>query len=512
MLGQHWNHPTPHIPSNIWPPPALLSNMALLSPVDNDDVLPMDIDDEELQQAFTEEIASFRRATVPPSYDVQLIGGTGSLTAGPGPCQVDRLLDPMELDKTGTPYSAVFVIDTCFLISHLRFVKQVLDILPAPDMIMLLPYVVLKELDSLKDSHKGSVRKQAAAVKDRVVRPDNIVADDSVSNGKAVVDSPSEISLAHCARQAIDLLYQTLLKGAPALKGQRITDHLPGMDLTQMNNDDRILECCRFAQVRYTPRVVLMSNDKNLCVKALIHSIYTVSNWKKSPAEFISEARRGLELSPAVSNTTRTAAAKPKPNNGNKKSVLKLEKTADPPRDSDKAVIDGMVQDQVDLMDIDELVSADANASSALIFPERASTNREGQADPVDIIIKQLSDTLVGSMSAAFPVLFQRQFGKEWRTKVAHKPPWSVSDLFEVINNHWLLFRDILPSGFGNDLSWLRQISRDLRRGYVTAGELRRILGKVQHLHKVCEKAGFYKDAERMRKIMNEFNDMLNKK
>lgn len=63
------------------------------------------------------------------------------------------------------------------------------------------------------------------------------------------------------------------------MRGQKLFEVV---DRKHELNDDRILDCCLFF-ARHT-RVVLISNDRNLCVKALVHNVFCFT-WDDLPKD-----------------------------------------------------------------------------------------------------------------------------------------------------------------------------------------------------------------------------------
>ncbi|KAJ3300908.1 hypothetical protein HDU76_005971, partial [Blyttiomyces sp. JEL0837] len=128
-----------------------------------------------------------------------------------------------------------------------------------------VPTVVIRELDGLKTEKEN----------------------------KEKDDSPYSVS--KLAKLANDFLYKAFLdrKLKRGIRGQKVDERLPipKGEVIVMTNDDRILECCRYCQIHYSPHVFLLSNDKNLCVKAMIQSITPISNPKFGVEEFLDKVR-----------------------------------------------------------------------------------------------------------------------------------------------------------------------------------------------------------------------------
>ncbi|KAJ3289272.1 hypothetical protein HK104_007564 [Borealophlyctis nickersoniae] len=237
----------------------------------------MDIDDEQVQQQVTADIADFRRTAV-SQEPVSPCASYSKVPPAPPALAQTPIPSPVR-----TEIKLVLVVDTNYLISHLKFLTALLHSIPVPEFLFVVPFVVLDELDGLKQHFQRKYKKIADAACER--------AEDGL--GKGTVD------LSHCARDAIGFLHKSLSVNLPGLKGQTLDEFLPGVDTSKMTNDDKILECCRYAQSHYSPHVKLLSNDKNLCVKAMIHSIAPVSNYKRTAGDFIDEARKQLGMGPA---------------------------------------------------------------------------------------------------------------------------------------------------------------------------------------------------------------------
>ena len=87
------------------------------------------------------------------------------------------------------------------------------------------------------------------------------------------------LSIGYLAGCATRFVYESLQRNDPAIRGQKAFEML---DKRQKVNDDRILDCCLYFS-QFT-RVVLISNDRNLCVKAMIHNIFCFT-WDDLPKD-----------------------------------------------------------------------------------------------------------------------------------------------------------------------------------------------------------------------------------
>lgn len=189
--------------------------------------------------------------------------------------------DDMQLDKFMLQTQAValegnilyLVVDTNFILSQLPLVDQLKDLGMQYGLVIVVPLEVVRELDGLKNSTKYT---SEASTKQTVGR---------------------------LARAANDWIFSCLAQGVPTVKGQGATQKV-NRHLTQ---DDAILDCAVHFQKEHTQTlVILLSNDKNLCLKALIQGILTILYTENTNAQVIAEtvsaeniARFGV-ISPAM--------------------------------------------------------------------------------------------------------------------------------------------------------------------------------------------------------------------
>ncbi|XP_027755643.1 transcriptional protein SWT1 isoform X2 [Empidonax traillii] len=132
------------------------------------------------------------------------------------------------------------VIDTNIMISHLEFVRSLKseDIPGVDRLALIIPWVVLQELDNLK---KG---KMLQHVRDKAI-------------------------------PAVQFIYKCLKNQDSKLWGQSMqlaSQKIYG--LSDENNDDRVLQCCLQYQSLFPEAVVILcTDDKNLCNKAIVSEV-----------------------------------------------------------------------------------------------------------------------------------------------------------------------------------------------------------------------------------------------
>ncbi|KAH7581461.1 PIN domain [Nakaseomyces glabratus] len=142
----------------------------------------------------------------------------------------------------------VFVVDTNFLISHLNTLEELRKLAGQFNHIIVAPITTVRELDGLKLA--------------------------------------SDKSIAKLARHANEWLFKNLGDRSSGLVGQRLKERIN----PSASKDDAILDCCLYLQQKLNHKlVILLSNDKNLCAKALSEGMLTVSYRPGMTAQLISQ-------------------------------------------------------------------------------------------------------------------------------------------------------------------------------------------------------------------------------
>lgn len=265
------------------------------------------------------------------------------------------------------------VLDTNFLIDHLSWLIHVQNYLESdPIARVVIPYVVIQELDGLKQR----------------------------------LDS---------AKEAISFILS-------AVKSKKCV-HISKLELSLDNNDDLILETALHCKNK-SNHVILCSNDNNLCIKALVHSLKTVSKPLIKPLEFY------FQLKGLVNN-----------------SVVEL----GVPRVLEEMEID---------TDLDEMIS-----ESRL------------QDTKLDYILYDLIILTETTLNPLFYNCLEKVYGKD--SNYLKQWPWNIKDLFKILLDHELVaFTFIKWSKLSNSKSQLRNMAKDLERSVrfqktlVTVGDL----------------------------------------
>lgn len=179
--------------------------------------------------------------------------------------------DQMEIDvfETAPPFTQIqigqgnisyLIVDTNFMLAHLSVIDKLLQLAAEYQLRIIIPVTVMKELDGLKSSSR--------------------LAQEGLSNKET-----KGKSIGTLARWANNWIYSVLAKNHLYVRGQKLRQRLLPIHTT---NDDSILDCCLyFYETNPRSIIVLLSNDKNLCAKALSNSILTISYQNEVTPEYI---------------------------------------------------------------------------------------------------------------------------------------------------------------------------------------------------------------------------------
>uniref|UniRef100_W5M0Y6 Transcriptional protein SWT1 n=1 Tax=Lepisosteus oculatus TaxID=7918 RepID=W5M0Y6_LEPOC len=244
----------------------------------------------------------------------------------------------------------IIILDTNILLSHLEFVKKIkacgLGVFGFPN--ILIPWVVLQELDSLK-------------------------------NGKF------SNHVVNKAIPAVNFIYTCLKSQEPRFWGQSMQQASQKIcGLSAENNDDRVLHCCvQYQSLFPGVPVILCTNDKNLCSKALLSGVKAVSK-----ADLVSEADKS------------------------KQDMIQWQKSAY-------------------CVPVEEL---DPNSRVTEEKAREATVSGSALASSVSAI----EGVLRGALCAILEAEMKEAFGDLWLEIVYIKPPWSLSDLLQCFKKHWI--------------------------------------------------------------------------
>ncbi|KAJ8376143.1 hypothetical protein SKAU_G00067230 [Synaphobranchus kaupii] len=300
-------------------------------------------------------IAELHRARSQKLLEVNVVDSYGELT------RMD--IDPPEQNTTFSfstqpiHQDLLIILDTNILLSHLDFVKKMrshgLGALGFPN--ILIPWVVMQELDSLKDGKLST-------------------------------------NVEHKARPAVRFIYTTLKNQEARFWGQSMqqaSQRICGLDAE--SNDDRVLHCCLQYQGLYPGvALILCTNDKNLCSKALLSGVKALSK-----DDLVSEVER-------LQSGTQSHSRQPLP-------VRWPTHTAE---DANRRQIDERTEDG------------------------RRKAGEE--AREVSTSVSALEEALQGALSLVLESEMKAAFDDLWLEVVFVKPPWTLSDLLQCLKKHWI--------------------------------------------------------------------------
>ncbi|AET38636.1 mRNA-processing endoribonuclease Ecym_3132 [Eremothecium cymbalariae DBVPG len=211
---------------------------------DDGDVPMLDVDDENEIEMISDYVLNHR------NHSVALDNSFAGLSRDESRMNSGNLLS--------SEHITIFVVDTNFILSHLYTLEVLRGLAGEYNHKILIPNTVIQELDGLKQFDKT-----------KSIEP----------NGPG--HSTDSISL--LARRANDWIYKNLANLDSCVIGQKLRQRIDHNSV----KDDAILDCCMYFKEIMKKLVILLSNDKNLCMKALAEHILTVSYRKDMTAELI---------------------------------------------------------------------------------------------------------------------------------------------------------------------------------------------------------------------------------
>ncbi|XP_063057330.1 uncharacterized protein swt1 isoform X2 [Engraulis encrasicolus] len=376
----------------VWNTQAAASSSSIILPENNHN---MGDGDQEMQ--LLEEL---HQARCEHRLQVNVVESYGELTA------MD--IDPPEEGATSSPVLSkdlaqqelIIVLDTNILLSHLDVVKRIrshgLGALGFP--VLLIPWVVLQELDSIKNGKLNS-------------------------------------SVGRRATPAVHYIYTCLKNQEQQLWGQSMQQASQALCGLQVeNNDDRVLQCCLQYQKLCPKRgLILCTNDKNLCSKAVLSGVRALSK-----ADLLQEVER---LKPGVLSPSAVPTA--------------AQHTACPSWQSEQKDVDRSKMDPK---------SPQGDSTVEQREAERArEQEREREREREMALARQLSecvclleDSLQRALSRILEQEMKQAYAELWTEIVMVKPPWSLHDVLQCVSKHWIaVFGSIVHRGLKSNITQL---------------------------------------------------------
>ncbi|XP_061680430.1 transcriptional protein SWT1 [Syngnathoides biaculeatus] len=290
-------------------------------------------------------------------------------------------IDPPEesttqsLCKQPAQQNVILVLDTNILLSHLDYVKKMQS---RGLGVVLIPWVVLQELDSLK-------------------------------KGKGLTNS-----VAHLACPAISYIYNSLKKREGHLWGQSMQQAAESnINLMAENNDDKVLQCCIQYQSLYPGCVlILCTNDKNLCSKAVLSGVKALS--KIDLEAEVERSRRNLN--PLQSTVHQRLPQMVSP-------------TSSPTIGRSCTPVASLTQER-----------------QSLSLPDEDSKSLIVEEDKMKRCVSEFEECLQGVLSNVLETEMKASYDDLWEEIVYLKPPWSLLDILHCLKKHWkAVFGFIVP-------------------------------------------------------------------
>ncbi|XP_069794252.1 transcriptional protein SWT1 isoform X6 [Narcine bancroftii] len=357
--------------------------------ISTDSVFPDDADmDTDQKMEIAEELQAARYEKV---LEVELGQSYGELTS--------MEIDPPQEVKTSILSQVIsqpdilLVLDTNIFINHLNIIINLKDhgVSDSPRLktvigtegsvvsqngcvgfpIMVIPWIVLQELDSLKNGKiPGSV------------------------NYKAIL--------------AVQFVYSCIKSRHPRVWGQSMQQAAQKFcGLREENNDDRVLQCCmQYQQLYPHAHVLLCSDDKNLCSKALVSSVKAV---RKN--DLLNELK-------------------------NLKSVRD---------DTNIQDLNMFSQPQSGKILRDNVSKVKARSRNKVKQKDLNIQNQDGKglfAQKFVLDITSITSQLEKSLGCALSVILETEmkivYDHLWTEILFLKPPWSLKDILACMKKHWI--------------------------------------------------------------------------
>uniref|UniRef100_A0A452J485 Transcriptional protein SWT1 n=1 Tax=Gopherus agassizii TaxID=38772 RepID=A0A452J485_9SAUR len=283
----------------------------------------------------------------------------------------------------------LIVIDTNIMISHLQFIMtlKTRDIPGIGRLALIIPWVVLQELDNLK---KGKVLQHVR----------------------------------HKAVPAVQFIYTCLKNQDSKLWGQSMqlaSQKIYG--LSDENNDDRVLQCCLQYQSLFPQAfVILCTDDKNLCSKALVSDVKALSK-----ADLVTS----LQNLNVNSHQNCVGLQQSKTDTGSQKT-----KREDP-----------------------------------------------SLTTPLLSIVPDLEKSLGEALSSILETEMKIAFGNLWMEVLYLKPPWTLASLLQCFKKHWMaVFGSIVPRSLLGTIECLHEhLCKGKTVDHITANILLQESKKLLH-------------------------------
>ncbi|KAI0228049.1 Paired box protein Pax-6 [Lamellibrachia satsuma] len=304
------------------------------------------------------------------------------------------LLEPTDRRKT-----LYIVIDTNVLIDNLNHIDDLKDEMftSVGQPHLVIPWVVLQELDTLKDNRGNRV---------------------------------SALTMMK-AKVAVNALNDWFEAKHPRVIGQTPAEscvRLGGLDVRC--NDDLLLQCCLQYQQKYADSIViLLTLDKNLRNKAMVMNVVT------------HKPQTLLPYLNSLSDTSKLMVRK----------YDTVEMCTLPNVTCTTSVMSHVMSDTSHVTPDHTHVTSDIAPT-----PVVGSTTEDQQE--MDVALCEVKSVLKQALTAVLELEMEHIYGDLWLDVVYRKPPWSIADLMDCFVKHWIaVFGMVLPRTMQSVVERLQQ-------------------------------------------------------
>ncbi|XP_033643045.1 transcriptional protein SWT1-like isoform X2 [Asterias rubens] len=309
------------------------------------------------------------------------------------PNQQDEMINTETKANCKAKPSVHVVIDTNIWMGDMHFARTLFDksISGLGNVVFVVPWVVMQELDRLKNETSGRT-----------------------------------------GSKAIRFLHKCFTSGHPRVIGEPMRKVTEEAEFEITCNDDWILQCCLKYQKKVGhDLVVLLSNDKHLCSKAIISHIKAFSAETLLPAleslaTVLQQRHPFLTQSPPLDQT----------HDGN---LLSARETQSPLYQGHEGNLLLAGETQSPLL-------AQSNGGSFLLehnsprvqSPVESPISDEAEKELCNKLACDLKEVLQSGLSEVLQTEMKSAYQDLWLEIVLKKPPWTFNDVMQCFDKHWM--------------------------------------------------------------------------
>lgn len=377
-----------------------------------------------------------------------------------------ELSHALQFDVAPDSVRAFVVVDTNILLSHMSFTERIFEKLassgPRVEMLLLVPWIVLNELDRLKDAGGGrGGRADAARLALRRIRA--LTSDrDSFVHAQSAAEHEEVVA-------------------AGNLPNKAIVQH------KELRNDDLILQTClhwhrgvvaSLKSAGHRAAVFLLSNDKGLCTRAEVNGVKCFA-----AMEFPGTVEALALQVPAVEpvNMDEAAAAAAAASAAAVAEVAVEKKVSEMAIKKHEVVIKHATDGSAIVAPV-PIGKTELRAPSSLLLPavsrsspvteDNKKENHQHHIHHTDPLYR-LESIIERCLAPAIKYYRQQDLGDLWIEMLEERsrPPWRASIVLDVLYSHSTTFWEYLAR---KDLEQARELERYLKREHY---------GKKKHEH-----------------------------